>query len=166
MKQEGLLSQTGYHRRSGHYSGCPAVVVPNHLQRQFTVDGLNKVWVTDITYICRQDFLKAHRLVPSMSRRDNFHDNAVAKSFFQLLKQECIKRKTYNDREEARRDIFDYIEMFYNPKRRHGSANGLSPVEYEKQYFQQLWSVSRSRGDSEYLVAPNTGKRFRIAAQI
>ncbi|MFN4238913.1 MAG: IS3 family transposase, partial [Vogesella sp.] len=45
------------------------------------------------------------------------------------------------DREEARRDIFDYIEMFYNPKRRHGSANGLSPVEYEKQYFQRLKSI-------------------------
>ncbi len=44
-------------------------------------------------------------------------------------------------REEARRDIFDYIEMFYNPKRWHGSANGLSPVEFEKQYFQRFKSV-------------------------
>ncbi len=85
--------------------------------------------------------MKAHRLVPSMSRRGNCHDNAVAESFFQLLKRERIKRKTYHDREEARRDIFDYIEMFYNPKRRHGSANGLSPVEFEKQYFQRLKSV-------------------------
>ncbi|QOZ84817.1 hypothetical protein DXT74_18010 [Chromobacterium sp. Rain0013] len=49
MKQEGLRSQTGYHRRSVHYSGRPAVVAPNHLQRQFTVDAPNKAWVTDIS---------------------------------------------------------------------------------------------------------------------
>lgn len=49
MKQEGLRSQTGYHRRPGHYSGRPAVVAPNHLQRQFTVDAPNKAWVTDIS---------------------------------------------------------------------------------------------------------------------
>ena len=88
-----------------------------------------------------RDFLEAHGLVPSMSRRGNCHDNAVAESFFQLLKRERIRRKTYLDRDEARRDIFDYIEMFYNPKRRHGSANGLSPVEFERQYFQRLKSV-------------------------
>ncbi len=88
-----------------------------------------------------QDFLKAHGLVPSMSRRGNCHDNAVAESFFQLLKRERIRRKTYLDRNEARRDIFDYIEMFYNPKRRHGYANDVSPIEYEKRYFNRLTSV-------------------------
>jgi len=76
-----------------------------------------------------------------MSRRGNCHDNAVAESFFQLLKRERIRRKTYATREEARSDIFDYIEMFYNPKRRHGYNNRLSPVEYEKQYFLRLGSV-------------------------
>jgi len=82
-----------------------------------------------------QDFLKAHRLVPSMSRRGNCHDNAVAESFFQLLKRERIKRRTYPDRAQARADVFDYIEMFYNPKRRHGSSNGLSPVQFEQQFL-------------------------------
>ena len=53
-----------------------------------------------------------------MSRRGNCHDNAVAESFFQLLKRERIKKKIYGTREEARSDIFDYIEMFYNSKRR------------------------------------------------
>jgi putative transposase len=62
-------------------------------------------------------------------------------SFFQLLKREGIRRKIYMDREEARRDVFDYIEMFYNPKRRHGYANRLSPVEFEKQYFNRLESI-------------------------
>jgi len=88
-----------------------------------------------------QDFLKAHNLQASMSRRGNCHDNAVAESFFQLLKRERIKRRTYSTREEARQDVFDYIEMFYNPKRRHGYNNRLSPVDYEKQYFERLASV-------------------------
>ena len=52
-----------------------------------------------------------------------------------------IPRKFYLDREEARRDVFNYIELFYNPKRRHGYANGLSPVEFEKQYFNRQQSV-------------------------
>lgn len=88
-----------------------------------------------------QSFLKAHNLIASMSRRGNCYDNAVAESFFQLLKRERIRRRIYLDREEARRDIFDYIELFYNPKRRHGHANGLAPVEFEKQYFNKLGSV-------------------------
>lgn len=88
-----------------------------------------------------QDFLKAHNLVGSMSRRGNCHDNAVAESFFQLLKRERIKRRIYADREEARSDVFDYIEMFYNPKRRHGYNNRLSPVEFERRHFMKLESV-------------------------
>ena len=88
-----------------------------------------------------QDFLKSHKLKPSMSRRGNCHDNAVAESFFQLLKRERVRRKIYADREEARRDIFDYIEMFYNPTRRHGYNDRLSPANFEKQYFERLASV-------------------------
>lgn len=77
----------------------------------------------------------------SMRRRGNCHDNAVAESFFQLLKRERIRRRIYATRDDTRQDIFDYIEMFYNPKRRHSFSNDLSPVEYEKQYFQRLLSV-------------------------
>ena len=80
-----------------------------------------------------QAFLKAHGIVCSMSRRGNCHDNAVAESFFQLLKRERIKRKIYLTRDAARSDVFHYIEMFYNPKRRHGSNGGVSPVEFERQ---------------------------------
>ena len=76
-----------------------------------------------------------------MSRRCYRYGNAVAESFFQLLKRERIKRKTYKDRETARQDVFDYIEMFYNSKRRHGYNDGLTPVAFEKRYFQQLASV-------------------------
>ena len=62
-----------------------------------------------------QGFLKAHNLQQSMSRRGNCHDNAVAERFFQLLKREKIRRRVYATRDEAREDVFDYIEMFYAP---------------------------------------------------
>lgn len=62
-----------------------------------------------------------------MSRRGNCHDNAVAESYFQLLKRERIKKKLYGIREKARSDIFDYIDMFYNIKHRHGSSKKMSP---------------------------------------
>lgn len=85
--------------------------------------------------------LKQHNLVPSMSRRGNCHDNAVAESFFQLLKRERIRRKVYASRDEGKQDVFDYIELFYNPVRRHGNNQNLSPVQYEKNYFMKLQSV-------------------------
>ena len=78
-----------------------------------------------------QTFLSQHNLEPSMSRRGNCHDNAVAESFFQLLKREWIGRRTYLTRDDARRDVFDYIEMFYNPKRKHTNNGMLSPVDFE-----------------------------------
>jgi putative transposase len=78
-----------------------------------------------------QVFLGQHNLEASMSRRGNCHDNAVAESFFQLLKRERIRRRTYLTREAARQDVFDYIEMFYNPKRKHTNNGMLSPVDFE-----------------------------------
>lgn len=197
MKTEGLCAEIGYGRKP-RYRGGPVGVVENVLNRDFTPNAPNKVWVTDITYIrtyegwlflaavmdlySRQivgwatqptmtrdlvlqallaavwkrkpgpgvmvhsdqgsqftsedwrSFLKAYHMVPSMSRRGNCHDNAVAESFFSALKKERIKRRIYPNRETARSDVFDYIEMFYNPIRRHGSAGGLSPVEFERRY--------------------------------
>ena len=59
-------------------------------------------------------FCKDHGLIPSMSRRGNCFDNAVAESFFSSLKKERIRRRIYPSREEARADVFDYIEVFYN----------------------------------------------------
>ena len=205
LKLEGLRSQTGYRRRPGMRGGKPAVVAPNHLQRQFTVARPNQSWVTDITYIrthegwlylaivvdlfsrqvvgwsmgsridtslvldallmalwrrqpkeavtvhsdqgCQftghewQTFLRDHNLVSSMSRRGNCHDNAVAESFFQLLKRERIRRQVYTTRNDARADVFNYIEMFYNPKRRHGTAGDTSPVEFERRHSQRLTGV-------------------------
>jgi putative transposase len=78
-------------------------------------------------------FLKQHNLEHSMSRRGNCHDNAVAESFFNLLKRERVRRRTYKTRDDARQDIFDYIEMFYNPQRKHVRNGMLSPINFEKQ---------------------------------
>ena len=78
-------------------------------------------------------FLRQHYLEHSMSRRGNCHDNAVAESFFNLLKRERIRRRVYKTRADARQDIFDYIEMFYNPKRKPATNGMLSPAEYERQ---------------------------------
>ena len=81
-----------------------------------------------------QAFLAAHGIVCSMSRRGNCHDNAVAESFFQLLKRERVKRRIYASHDEGRADVFDYIELFYNPRRRHGNNHGLAPVEFEQRF--------------------------------
>ena len=78
-----------------------------------------------------REFLTDHNLEASMSRRGNCYDNAVAESFFHLLKTERIRRKTYKTRKDARQDVFDYIELFYNPKRRHANNGMLSPVQFE-----------------------------------
>jgi len=88
---------------------------------------------SQFTSIDWASFLKAHNLQHSMSRRGNCHDNAVAESFFNLIKRERIRRRTYKTRDEARRDVFDYIEMFYNPKRKHAKNGLLSPVDFERQ---------------------------------
>ena len=88
-----------------------------------------------------QTFLRDHNLISSMSRRGNCHDNAVAESFFQLLKRERIRRRIYATRSDARSDVFNYIEMFYNCQRRHSSADGLSPVEFEQRHSQRLRGV-------------------------
>lgn len=85
-----------------------------------------------------QSFLKANHMVGSLSRRGSCHDNAVVENFFQPLKRERIKRQIYSTREAARSDVFDYIKMLNNPRRRHGTSNELLPIKYERRYFQSL----------------------------
>ena len=72
-----------------------------------------------------------HGITCSMSRSGNVWDNAAMESLFSSLKTERTARKVYRSRDEARADVFDYIERFYNPRRRHPKIGYLSPVEFE-----------------------------------
>lgn len=193
MRENGLRALHSY--RTRHIAvPKPQVLIPNLLQRQFTVSRPNEAWVTDITYIrtwqgwlylavvldlfsrkivgwaakptihrelileavskavrCRHPrqvvihsdqgsqygsdawrrYCKANSLEPSMSRRGNCWDNAVAESFFSSLKKERIKKRIYADRQTAIADVSEYIEGFYNPERRHSHLGGVSPNEFE-----------------------------------
>lgn len=78
-----------------------------------------------------QRLLDAHGITTSMSRQGNCWDNACVESFFGTLKRELVYHRHYTTREDARQDIFEYIEVFYNRKRRHSTLGYDSPAEYE-----------------------------------
>jgi putative transposase len=78
-----------------------------------------------------QRLLADHSITCSMSRAGNVWDNAVMESFFSSLKTERTARRTYRTRDQARADVFDYVERFYNPRRRHSTLGYLSPAEFE-----------------------------------
>ena len=80
-----------------------------------------------------QRLLADHGVICSMSRSGNVWDNAAMESFFSSLKTERTARKLYRTRDDAKADVFDYIECFYNPKRRHSTIGYLSPMEFERQ---------------------------------
>src|SRR5450631_407532 len=193
MRENHLRARHGYRTR-GWSVGRPSAVVPNLLQRQFTVTRRNKVWVTDITYIRTwqgwlylavvmdlfsrrivgwaarptlhlelaldavlmavrrrrprgtlihsdqgtqygsdgwRRFCRSNHLEPSMSRKANCWDNAVAESFFSSLKKERVKKQIYKNRDLATKDVADYIDSFYNPIRRHSHLGGVSPEQFE-----------------------------------
>jgi putative transposase len=75
---------------------------------------------------------RAAGVVPSMGSVGDAYDNAMAESFFATLECELIDRSVWRNRNDARRAVFDYIEAFYNPRRRHSSLGYLSPVEFER----------------------------------
>ena len=79
-----------------------------------------------------QRVLSAQGIVCSMSRSGNVWDNAVLESFFSTLKTERTARTSYATRDQARADVFDYLERFYNPIRRHSTLGYLSPIEFEQ----------------------------------
>ena len=78
------------------------------------------------------DLLRSRYIVPSMSRKGDCWDNAIAESFFATIKKELIHRRTWETRSEAKQVIPDWIESFYNRRRRHSAIGGVSPVEYER----------------------------------
>ena len=98
-------------------------------------------------------------IVCSMSRSGNVWDNAAMESFFSSLKTERTARRTYRTRDQAKADVFDYIERFYNPRRRHSTIGYLSPMEFERQG--SLWS-SPGFVDS-YGLANSSGSRVLLS---
>jgi len=85
-----------------------------------------------------REALVKHNIQCSMSARGNCYDNAVVESFFGLMKRERINRTRYLTRDEAKADVFDYIERFYNRKRRHGYLGNISPVVFEERCQNQI----------------------------
>ena len=81
-----------------------------------------------------QRCLDSHGIAQSVSRPGTPLDNAVAESFFKTLKRELVKERSYRTRDEAKRDIFKRIELYYNRVRMHSTLDYMSPVEYERQY--------------------------------
>ncbi|MEO0078190.1 MAG: IS3 family transposase [candidate division WOR-3 bacterium] len=88
-----------------------------------------------VQYACGafQRALRRSGMVPSMSRKGDPYDNAVAESFFRMLKVELVYRRRFRTRSEAKAAIVEYIELFYNSRRRHSSLGYLSPNEFERQ---------------------------------
>jgi putative transposase len=193
MRENSLRALHGYRTRRVSVSK-PSILIPNLLQRQFTVTRPNKAWVTDITYVRTWEgwlylavvmdlfsrkvvgwsvsstihrevvldalvmavrlrrprralihsdqgtqygsdawrrFCRSNHLEPSMSRKGNCWDNAVAESFFSSLKKERIKKHIYKTRGLAIAAISEYIESFYNRRRRHSHLGGVSPDDFE-----------------------------------
>lgn len=124
---------------------------PNLLDRDFTATAPNQKWVADFTYLwTAEGWLYVAVVLDLFSRRvvgwsmqasmtaqlvtnaGNVWDNAVMERFFSTLKTERTARKHYATRDAARADVFDFLERFYNPIRRHSTLGYLSPMEFEQ----------------------------------
>jgi putative transposase len=81
-----------------------------------------------------QQLLKSNSITPSMSRKGNPYDNAVAGNFFSNMKCECTNFYSFSTRLEAKQTIFEYIEIYYNRQLRHSECGWISPKRY-KQLF-------------------------------
>jgi putative transposase len=118
----------------------------SHLDRTLALDALGMALKTrcpeaglvhhsdrGVQYAC-EDYrsrLRERGIISSMSRKGNCWDNAVAESFFSTLKAELVHRNDYVSRSQARDSVFEYIEAFYNGRRRHSALGYVSPVEHE-----------------------------------
>lgn len=85
-----------------------------------------------------QKLLKRNHMICSMSRKGNCYDNACAETFFSTIKCELLYHKHYKTREEARKDIFWYIEIYYNRQRRHQALGYVSPADFRSRYYAAL----------------------------
>ena len=89
---------------------------------------------TQYTASAFRRLLDSLNVVQSFSKKGYPYDNAVCESFFKTIKEECTKRKTYHSADELQKDVFEYIESFYNNKRPHSYLNNMTPNEFEAEY--------------------------------
>ena len=197
MRKAGLRSKIRRKYRVTTNSKHKFPVAPNLLERNFTAQAPDRVWVSDITYLATRtgwlyltviidlfsrmvvgwalssslshemvvvalkrairrrgptnglvfhsdrgvqyactgfrDELEGHGFVQSMSRKGDCWDNAVAESFFAIMKTELVYHERYEGHQDTLHSIFEYIEIFYNRQRRHSTLEYLCPADYEKQ---------------------------------
>ncbi len=195
MRQEGISGRRKRSFRVTTHSRHSFPVAPNHLGREFSANGPDQVWVSDITYLRAQEgweylatvmdlysrrivgwamqptlersltlsalemaisqrqptlglihhsdrgsqyacgdyqaALRRQGMIPSMSRKGDVWDNAPKESFYASLKCELVHTWARPTRDQARRQVFDYIEVFYNRQRLHSSLGYRSPVAFE-----------------------------------
>ncbi len=98
------------------------------------------------TSVAYQRLLEQTAVVPSMSRKGNCYDNAVVESFFSTLKNELVHDRDYHTHEEARMEVFEFIEVFYNRQRLHQALGYVSPVQFETHNAVPLLECPRNRG--------------------
>lgn len=89
-----------------------------------------------------QNRLAQYQMKSSMSRKGNCYDNAVIESFHSVFKKECVYLELFATRQQAKLSIFEYIECFYNRKRIHSAVGYLSPMAFERVYFERMKSIS------------------------
>jgi putative transposase len=113
---------------------------PDLVDRNFTAERPNLLWVADITYIPTwAGFLYLAVVLDAYSRIvvcsvGDAYDNAMCESFFATLECELLDRRRFKTQAEARIAVFEFIEGFYNPRRRHSSIGYLSPIDYERRH--------------------------------
>ena len=104
--------------------------------------GSNTIFHSDrgIQYASKgfRDMLSRYGIIGSMSRSNCPYDNACVESFFSILKKECVFGRRYDTIIDVKRDIFEYIELFYNRKRLHSTLDYMSPVEYRLAHVTQM----------------------------
>lgn len=98
------------------------------------------------TSVAYQRLVEQTGLVASMSRKGNCYDNAVVESFFSTLKNELVHERDYHTRDDARAEVFEFIEVFYNRQRLHQTLGYVSPVQFETHNPVPLRGCLRNRG--------------------
>ncbi len=148
MKARGLAGvsrRRGCRTTSRDEAARPA---PDLVERAFAAEAPDRLWVADITYVPTwEGFLYLAVVLdvfsrrceeagvrPSMGSVGDCFDNAMAESFFATLECELLDRSTFRTRAEAERAIFEFIEGWYNPHRRHSALGYVSPVNFERQH--------------------------------